>query len=135
MKKYFVLILIGFVFVVYGKDDVNLQTIPIDTNIKNIYNPLISLITGSRWTYHKDTPNYIFDDCDFCDLFFYNEYSVWLENCKGKCNKFEFNYTYIYKNPKIIIYRFNINLEGSINGDLMTLYDKNDKKYLFIRVK
>ena len=126
MKKYFLLILIGLVFSVYS---VNLHTTPIDTkDTINTTNPIVR----TQWTYHKDTPNYIYDDKDFCNLFFYSGRYVWLENCKGKCDKMEFNYT--YEKPKITIYRFNVKLEGSINDDLMTLYDKDEKKYLFVKV-
>ena len=66
MKKLLFLFLIGFVFIDYSKGDVNLSTIQIDTKYKKTHN----LMLQTQWTYHKDTPNYIYDDNDFCNLFF-----------------------------------------------------------------
>lgn len=116
-KTFFVFILI--VFIGYSKDNINTQT------IHNTPNNLIN----TKWIYYKDTPNYI-EDYDSCDLLFSERTSGFLVDYNNKCLKYAFGYIYI--KPKITIKRFNSILEGSVSENIMTLYDKDGKKYLFI---
>jgi hypothetical protein len=65
-------------------------------------------------------------------LVFDSSTSGFLVSKDDVCQRFIFEYTYI--KPKITINRFDISLEGSIDEDLLTLYDKDGKKYLFIKM-
>ena len=115
------------------KDDVTSPIIPnIQDTTKILPGPNSILYT--EWIYHKDTPNHI-NDKPFGVLTFRNGTRVRLEGCGiGGCIQKQFRYTYI--NPKIYLNSFDINLEGSISGNIMKLYDTDnpDRKYLFVQI-
>jgi len=135
-KLFLSLILIGFVFIGCSKDD-----------ITNTTNELVfsDCLDDTEWVYHKDTPDYFsIPDFTFDWSLFKLEFISYLihknlveyTSCEDNmCNSFMF--TYEYKKPNIIFTYGTIILQGSINGNLMTLYDKNNnkKKYIFVQVK